>query len=90
MTKGDWQTFTATLVADGNVQLTFQTDKGRFFLDEVKVVKDDVTGICLTGKQVDNRVVGYYSLDGTRLSEPKKGVNIVRYADGTTRKVVQM
>ena len=42
-------------------------------------------------KQVDNEganvVTGYYSLDGQRLNTPAKGITIVRYADGTTRKV---
>ncbi|MCI7424411.1 MAG: hypothetical protein MSS89_04175 [Prevotella sp.] len=42
-------------------------------------------------KQVDNEganvVTGYYSLDGQRLNAPAKGITIVRYADGTTRKV---
>ena len=42
-------------------------------------------------KQMDNNdanvVTGYYSLDGQRLNAPAKGITIVRYADGTTRKV---
>ncbi|MDE7165416.1 MAG: hypothetical protein K2O17_00080 [Bacteroidaceae bacterium] len=32
--------------------------------------------------------VGFYSLSGTRLSAPRRGVNIVRMADGTVRKVL--
>ncbi len=32
--------------------------------------------------------VARYSLDGTRLSAPTKGINIVKMSDGTTRKVV--
>ena len=32
--------------------------------------------------------VARYAIDGTRLSAPKKGVNIVKMSDGTTRKVV--
>ena len=49
-------------------------------------VESDETGI----KQVNNDaniVTGYYSLDGQRLNAPAKGITIVRYADGTTRKV---
>ncbi len=30
----------------------------------------------------------YYSLDGKKLSAPQKGVNVVRYSDGSVRKVV--
>ena len=34
-------------------------------------------------------VVACYDLDGKRLSEPQKGINILRMSDGTTRKVVK-
>lgn len=37
-----------------------------------------------TGKKVE----AYYSLSGRRLSVPQKGLNIVKFADGTARKVV--
>ena len=30
----------------------------------------------------------WYSLDGKRLDVPQKGINIIRYSDGTTRKVL--
>ncbi|MBQ7471590.1 MAG: hypothetical protein IJS97_04105 [Prevotella sp.] len=39
----------------------------------------------------DNRqelVKGYYTLDGKRLLTPQRGLNIVKYADGTTAKIV--
>ena len=32
--------------------------------------------------------IGYYTLDGRRLSSPQKGINIIRQSDGTTRKVI--
>jgi len=31
--------------------------------------------------------IAYYSISGTRQSSLQKGINIVRYADGTARKV---
>jgi hypothetical protein len=31
--------------------------------------------------------VAYYSISGTRQNALQKGINIVRYADGTARKV---
>ena len=31
----------------------------------------------------------YYSIDGKRLSQPLKGLNILRMSDGTTRKIVR-
>jgi hypothetical protein len=30
----------------------------------------------------------YYSLDGQRLVQPRRGLNIVRFSDGTTRKFI--
>lgn len=36
----------------------------------------------------DPVVMGYYDLGGRKHSEPQKGVNIVRYSDGTVRKVL--
>lgn len=43
-----------------------------------------VSGISAT----DSREVARYTIDGRRLSKPAPGVNIIRYSDGTTRKVV--
>ena len=43
----------------------------------------------ITGVQADEPVVqSYYSISGVELSAPVKGVNIVKYSDGTTRKVI--
>ena len=30
----------------------------------------------------------WYSLDGKKLGKPQKGINILRYSDGTSKKVV--
>ena len=30
----------------------------------------------------------WYSLDGKKLGKPQKGINILRYSDGTARKVL--
>ncbi|MCQ2257038.1 MAG: leucine-rich repeat domain-containing protein [Bacteroidaceae bacterium] len=37
--------------------------------------------------QMDENMSGMYSISGTRLSSPRKGINIIRMNDGTTRKV---
>lgn len=36
----------------------------------------------------NNDIVGYYSIDGNRLSSPSYGINIVHYANGEVKKVV--
>lgn len=33
-------------------------------------------------------IVGYYSVNGAKVAAPQKGINIVKYADGTTMKVL--
>jgi len=38
--------------------------------------------------QVASEAVEYYSISGVRQPSLQKGINIVRYADGTTRKVM--
>ena len=87
--KGAWTECKTTVSGNGLVSLTFKTDKGRFFLDEVKVVDDSATGICINKAEANSNVVtGYFSIDGMRLTAPQKGLNIVRFADGSSRKVL--
>lgn len=86
---GAWSTFGATISANGNVKLTFTANKGRFFLDEVKIVNPSIDGIEETEMgHGNNAVVGYYSLDGTRLAGPKPGVCLVKMANGEVHKVL--
>ena len=33
-------------------------------------------------------ICGYYDLSGSRLAGKQRGVNIVRYSDGTSRKIM--
>ena len=45
------------------------------------------TGIRTSGNTVSNAVeVSRYNLSGQLLSKPEKGINIVKYSNGTTRK----
>jgi len=46
-----------------------------------------ITGI-KDSKDFKDFVDSWHSLDGRRLSAPQKGINIVHYSDGTTRKVL--
>lgn len=52
--------------------------------------QDDITtGVAAVGTSTDATVVAIYSVDGTRLSHKQKGINILRFSDGTTRKVME-
>ena len=36
----------------------------------------------------DNEAVAIYDLNGRKLAAPQKGINIIRYSDGSSRKVL--
>ena len=59
------------------------TDWSKFTLiDDLETEIKDVIG------DDSMHAVGYYSLDGRRLSKPKSGITLVRYSDGTVRKLI--
>jgi len=51
-------------------------------------MKSATTSIDQTVVSGDCIVTGIYNLNGMRLSELQKGINILKYSDGTTRKVI--
>ena len=64
-----------------------------YFLADVwgdfgNIVEFDATGIDKTKTSTDVKEVSRYSLNGQRLVGPTKGLNIVKYSDGSARKVV--
>ena len=52
-----------------------------------KIVEFDATGIDKTTTSTDVEEVARYSVNGQRLSAPTKGLNIVKYSDGSVKKV---
>ena len=56
------------------------------YLYEIK--EGDITGIESIGTSSNANVVARYSVDGTKIIAPQKGINILKMSDGTTRKVV--
>ena len=70
------------------------TTEGETFYGEEQTfsIGSDITGIEPIYDNGDDslyssEVVGYYDLNGRRILEPQRGVNIVRYANGTSRKL---
>lgn len=52
------------------------------------VTTEDLTGVYGVQTNADKlTVIGYYDLQGRRLSSKAKGVNIIKYSDGTARKL---
>lgn len=81
----------------------YSFENGKFTLTYINEITDDdwnttyyIKNIVFdtnnpSGVRVDNADEGektYYSIDGVRLSTPAKGLNIVRSADGSARKVM--
>ncbi len=60
--------------------LTFTTEGTN--VDKIEEVASDTTQVGST------TVEGYYTVDGRRISSPQRGVNIVRYEDGTAKKIL--
>ena len=50
----------------------------------------DATGIDKVTTSADAKEVSRYSVNGQRLSAPAKGLNIVKYSDGSVKKVAVM
>lgn len=62
MTRGAFNSYTATVKGTGVISLIFEADRGRFFLDEVKVIDPKLVGIKdVTGKPALQR---FFTLDG--------------------------
>ena len=69
-----------------------QGTKQDYFLADVwgdfeNIVEFDATGIDKTTTSTDAKEVSRYSVNGQRLSAPSKGLNIVKYSDGSVKKV---
>ena len=52
-----------------------------------KIVEFDATGIDKVTTSTDAKEVSRYSVNGQRLSAPAKGLNVVKYSDGSVKKV---
>ena len=51
------------------------------------IVEYDVTGISQVSNGSDAKEVSRYSVEGKRLDAPAKGLNIVKYSDGSVKKI---
>ena len=86
MSTGEWTEYTTTITGHGAVRIQFLPSK-RFFLDEVRVTGPSTS---VQGVNVDDVVpVAVYSVGGTQRKAIGKGINVVKYSDGTVRKVMQ-
>lgn len=52
-------------------------------------VKDGTSGIVTINAQGTNAIQGFYTIDGKKLQQPIKGINLVKMQDGSVKKIVK-
>lgn len=50
--------------------------------------EDEYDATAINATKAVQPIVGYYSLNGAKIAVPQKGINIVKYADGTAMKIM--
>ena len=80
MEKGNFTDYEVTINATGDVKITFESEKGRFFLDEV-LVKESVPTAIRTVETTGKKTTRIYTLDGryagSNFQQLGRGVYIV-------------
>ncbi len=79
-------------VPSGSKAIYEATDGWKDFWEIVEMDVNDMTpeytavDDIIVNRQAN--VIGNYTLDGTKVPQPQRGINIIRYSDGTARKVL--
>ena len=68
-----------------SIDIAFATDD---IHRDVTLKKSTATGIADLTEPTAKTVQGIYTIDGQKLNKPQRGINIIRYSDGSTRKVI--
>lgn len=78
-----------TGVKAGNTTVTLNfCSNGISTTATVNVTVTKATGITDIQTSADVREVARFTIDGKRINQPQRGINIVKYSDGTVKKVV--
>lgn len=78
-----------TGVKAGNTTVTLNfCSNGISTTATVNVTVTQATGITGTQTSADIREIARYTIDGKRINQPQRGINIVKYSDGTVKKVI--
>lgn len=74
---------------DGTMKTAYPMEK-HYWYPEMPVfsLKSSTNGITGTQTSADVREVARFTIDGKRINQPQRGINIVKYSDGTVKKVV--
>lgn len=74
---------------DGTMKTAYPM-KMHYWYPEMPVfsLKSSTNGITGTQTSADVREIARFTIDGKRINQPQRGINIVKYSDGTVKKVV--
>lgn len=74
---------------DGTMKAAYPMEKHYWFPEmPVFSLKSSTNGITDTQTSADVREVARFTIDGKRINQPQRGINIVKYSDGTVKKVI--
>ena len=78
-----------TGVKAGNTTVTLNfCSNGISTTATLNVTVTKATGITGTQTSADIREIARFTIDGKRINQPQRGINIVKYSDGTVKKVI--
>ena len=63
-------------------------ESARSYTDTYSYSDFDTTYIMTVTENIDVFEIERYSLEGIRLNQPIKGINVIKYSDGSVRKVM--
>ena len=67
-----------------------ETESGYVYGEEQQFTTEGAASISeINNEEINAKIVGYYNLMGVKSSKPHKGMNIVVYSDGTSRKMIK-
>ena len=74
---------------DGTMKAAYPMEKHYWFPEmPVFSLKSSTNGITDTQTSADVREIARFTIDGKRINQPQRGINIVKYSDGTVKKVI--
>ena len=73
----------------GGVYTKYKLTDVDLYLDDGSIFIEELNNIKNISANRNKVPVGYYNLYGQKLDKPRKGMNIIRYNDGTARKVLK-
>ena len=75
------------LVPKGSLAKYMETEGWKNFFN-IKEMDDKTTAIASTTIKKEKIIIGRYNMYGQKMNAPQKGINIIKYSDGTTQKVI--